>query len=44
MSSLRRSRALADDECVERAVLEATAEVAVSLPFSMTVSAPAIFA
>jgi len=35
---------LADDQYVERAVLEATAESAVILPFSMTVSAPAIFA
>jgi len=35
---------LADDEYVERVVLGATAELAVSLPFSMTVSAPAIFA
>lgn len=35
---------LADDEYVERAVLEADMELAVSLPFSMTVSATAIFA
>ncbi len=35
---------LADDEYVERAVLGATAELAVSLPFAMTVSTPAIFA
>ncbi len=35
---------LTDDEYVERAVLEATTEVAVSVPFSMTVNAVTIFA
>ncbi len=35
---------LAGDEYVDRAVLEADAELAVSRPFGMTVSAPAIFA
>lgn len=34
---------LADDEYVERAVLGADVELAVSLPFTMTVSATAIF-
>jgi len=35
---------LADNEYVERAVLDADAELGVSLPFSMTVSTTAIFA
>ncbi len=34
---------LADDQYVERAVLERDAELEVTLPFSMTVSAAAIF-